>query len=490
MTINLPELRGLPLTINSGIAPQNKHAFALDAPRVKQEEPLSEDAGLLADAPQTALAEPFGQILETSIELGSKPLRSAQAATKGDGFSVAMAADEVGERGKTTPPTGHGLPPVANPRQPQDLIQETPAKPLPAPREITLAQTPMPRPAGMDRAAVSQDMPQPVKTVSDHKAGDEKLFKPTLFTPLAEIDRGTVEPQSVEPTPAEIYRTERSALQNLTLPSDLAALPAHRQDARHDPVKAALAAPAAAKSINVLRGVDTATIAAPISRPLAPPPNLSDGAAAKAQAQADIPVPIADTGSASTPMAPAAPNPTLASAAPTPPSGQAPIVAAAELRPSADIESAITQIAEARETGRNLRPELALKHAEFGAVSMRFEASGGDLRATLSNRDPGFVPAVHTALAERTSLIAAETSNSSSQRGQENGAHGQGGSASSGGGQGHGTPQGSDPRYGSSTGSGQGSSQPYSEHQAIEGQTPALHDDARAAGDADIGLFA
>jgi hypothetical protein len=87
---------------------------------------------------------------------------------------------------------------------------------------------------------------------------------------------------------------------------------------------------------------------------------------------------------------------------------------------------------------------MTVRHTEFGHVSLRIETSGTqEWRAVLASRDPGFVPAIHAALAERA---VAATSDASSMGGSGANA-GQNGT--------------SDHRYGSSPNGGQGSSQPY-----------------------------
>jgi hypothetical protein len=109
--------------------------------------------------------------------------------------------------------------------------------------------------------------------------------------------------------------------------------------------------------------------------------------------------------------------------------------------PSPQLEQTITAVGDLREAMRAVRPEMTLRHAEFGAVSLRLEAAGAqDWRVVLASRDPGFVPAIQAALAERPVAAAAETSLAGN--GSQNGS--------------------GEPRYGSSLGSGQGGSQPYS----------------------------
>jgi hypothetical protein len=73
-------------------------------------------------------------------------------------------------------------------------------------------------------------------------------------------------------------------------------------------------------------------------------------------------------------------------------------------------ESAIAVVGEIREALRAARPEMTLRHAEFGFVSLRIEPTGmKDWRAVLASRDPGFVPAIQAALADRAVAAAAET---------------------------------------------------------------------------------
>jgi hypothetical protein len=144
-----------------------------------------------------------------------------------------------------------------------------------------------------------------------------------------------------------------------------------------------------------------------------------------------------------------APAPAVPPVQPAPPAVPAPMAERAEPRIAApDQESAIAQLGEIREALRSARPEMTLRHAEFGFVSLRIEGAAAtpqDWRAVLASRDPGFVPAFQAALAERAVAASADTASTG------NGA-GQGGSSSS---------SSSDQRYGFSQGSGQGSSSPY-----------------------------
>ncbi|MFU7529341.1 hypothetical protein [Qipengyuania sp. ASV99] len=134
-----------------------------------------------------------------------------------------------------------------------------------------------------------------------------------------------------------------------------------------------------------------------------------------------------------------------------------------EGRPAQALDAIVNQLSEAREMGRAARPEMTVRHHEFGAITMRLEAAGTDLRATLSSRDPGFVPAIQAALSDRASAVA-ETAPGQSQRGHE-----QGGNGGSGSGPQSGTGSFTERNYGSSPGSGQGSSQPYRDQSSGNG---------------------
>lgn len=161
-----------------------------------------------------------------------------------------------------------------------------------------------------------------------------------------------------------------------------------------------------------------------------------------------------------------------------------------DFRVNAQVEAAIEQLVQARETGRAARPEMTVRHSEFGAINVRIEAVGTDLRATLNARDPGFVPAIHAALAERGIAAPTDAASSQPQRGHDQGS-GNANSHSGSAGQG----QHSDPRYGNSLGSGQASSQPYREQsRSHDDEATAQHQTASPESESGLagasGLFA
>jgi hypothetical protein len=192
---------------------------------------------------------------------------------------------------------------------------------------------------------------------------------------------------------------------------------------------------------------------------------------AELPADPTAPLPAADTATASTVPSPsqsaAAVGPSATPAKEMRPDIRNPEARAPDARILPQLEYAIDQIAQTR-TQQAARPELTLRHHDFGAITMRVEALGNDLRATLSARDPGFVPAIQAALAERAVVTGSETSSGQS----HNPSPGQRGNDPNGGQSGS-SGQGwqSDPRYGSSPGSGQGTYQPY------RGQTGSQDED-------------
>jgi hypothetical protein len=177
--------------------------------------------------------------------------------------------------------------------------------------------------------------------------------------------------------------------------------------------------------------------------PAAPPPSaeVQPPAAQSASAQTNSAAPTSTAPPSAAPASPSAP-PTLATEVKSDP------------RIAPQIEAAIEQLADTRQAARSARPEILMRHADFGLVSLRLDASSGDLRATLAARDPGFIPAVQAALVERA--IAASSETATGQRGPDQ----QSGSGTGGAGQSLGQ------NYGSSPGSSQGSPQPRLHHHA------------------------
>lgn len=198
------------------------------------------------------------------------------------------------------------------------------------------------------------------------------------------------------------------------------------------------------------------------SHPVSPEMGDASGSGPSPGASSAFPAssaPSVNSATSAPPAAAADPATVLAVNAPAPAPVAAPSTATgvAEPRAMADLETAIEHLAEAREAGRAARSQVTLSHQEFGAISLKIDASGNDLRATLASRDPGFVPAIQAALAERGISASGESASTQSQRGgdQSPGHQGQSQQGNSGnGGM-------SDPRYAFSSGSGNASNLPY-----------------------------
>lgn len=180
-----------------------------------------------------------------------------------------------------------------------------------------------------------------------------------------------------------------------------------------------------------------------------PAEDAAEGPAASLSALASAPAPAPLPATDSAPQ-PAQSAPMLAAPAPTP-AAPAPDRIEAPRTPAPQQESAIAQVGDLREALRSARPEMTLRHAEFGFVSLRLEQPAPEQwRAVLASRDPGFVPAIQAALAERAVAAAGASADSGQFMGQN-------GAFQNGGGQ-NGT---SDHRYGASPNAGQGGLSPY-----------------------------
>lgn len=281
------------------------------------------------------------------------------------------------------------------------------------------------------RSAAAAEAPQPKPGVG----GEAKLSKE-----VAAPARPATAPEA--PPPAGVAQVAvKSELANARLPL--------RADPRIDAKAANLKALSPVQPAGLPQTGDT--LEADLARaPQTPAPSLpAPPSAAQQSLQAGVdtaaPQPAAPQAQAIT--APTAPQPSAQVPASDP--GNA-------ARLAAQLESTIDQLTETRSNLQASKPELTVRHQEFGAITMRLETLGNDLRATLSARDPGFVPAIQSALAERAVAVSGETASSSGQRSAEQ-SNSQSSNLANSNGQGwH-----SDGRYGSSTGSGQGTSQPY-----------------------------
>jgi hypothetical protein len=379
-------------------------------------------------------------------------------------------------------PGGTILPPMgkALPRQ----VQSAPASP-PEPALIgTSAQSPRVPPAAMlpeaeDAAPAvietlpdeeQQDKPAPAPAVPAAQRAEPALMPGFPAMPLPDAAQDSPVPQDAAPAalslpaaPVVTVFASASAPASdpgllapqplqMVLPAPAAVVasativPPQRREAAVVPGRAAVL-PAVLKDM-------PADVVTPFSEVLAAPgEQLGAPATANATATSNGPAPapaLAQTiaaGQTASHPEPAAPAPPSAPAAapqfaPAPASSER---GDARVTNAPQLENAIAQVGELREALRAARPEMTLRHAEFGFVSLRLEATGADgWRAMLASRDPGFVPAIQTALAERALAVSASASADSSGMQAGTGQSGPG-----------------EQRYGSSPNGGQGTSQPY-----------------------------
>lgn len=365
---------------------------------------------------------------------------------------------------------------------------ELPALPAPAkaqtesaPAAETQAENPAPRPV---LALVRQDgtplpprlpggsnLPHPVQAAA--QAAPQPPVQPAgqaaAASPLAEDDAAPADladpgapadPAAPAPAPAPDQTAALPAVIAAPAP-DIIALAVPQMQAAPDRPRSApppAPAPALVSAAPLSLSDPVASIASP-ALPLAPVPlaprrgagsaDLAEPAALPAPATSSLPALAA-------PSSAAAPVPVVASSPAMVAEAGAAQGASPALVSGGDIEARLDQLDAYREAARSTRPELTVRHSEFGAVHLRLDAAvgaAGEWRALLTSRDPGFVPAVQAALAERA---VAATSESAGQQGAQTGSgrSGEGPSA-------HGQGFGQSP-YGSSPGSGQGSSLPYS----------------------------
>ena len=372
---------------------------------------------------------------------------------------------------------GAALPQIAPRTTPQPAVSGGPAPAfLPdagAPPPALPAAPPATLPPGKNMPEPGAILPPPVTL---HGPGQSALLPPSVGTgrPLApshdlpEAPVAAPQPQpaampdSAAPVVPEGEAAEPAPSEPLTAPEDAAAIlpdppvalpvppiPVALMPAPPAPPAPAPPAPApgsdARQSARLPRGLivqpaggDTAPMPARVTLPLAPAEDADAPQAAALSPLPAQPLPPASPSPEAQPPALAAPPPALAT--PAPDRIEAPRA------PAPQQEAAIAQVSDLREALRSVRPEMTLRHAEFGFVSLRLEAAGPqDWRAVLASRDPGFVPAIQSALADRAVAAASASADSGQFMGQ-NGA-GQNGT--------------SDQRYGASPNGGQAGLSPY-----------------------------
>ncbi len=321
--------------------------------------------------------------------------------------------------GKIVPDAGTSLPPAVLaadpaaavaapvPVTPHPALQDAASLPDPADAAITPTPAPAPQPPAQDAVRVAEqpaDLAVQVALVPTPGA-----LPPMLAPVLAPVLPPALAAAPPVPVPARLQRTG----------------PLSPADRAHAPLPARVTVPPAEDASEVQADAPFA--------PQSPPPT---------------PFPAAD--SAPQPAQAAQPAPTFA-AMPAAPAHPAPdrIESARNLAPQQELT--IAQVGDLREALRSARPEMTLRHAEFGFVSLRLEQPAPEQwRAVLASRDPGFVPAIQAALSDRAVAAASASADSGSFTGQ-NGTP-QNGSGQNGSG---------DHRYGASPNGGQAGLSPY-----------------------------
>lgn len=380
--------------------------------------------------------------------------------------------------GKTLPEPGAQLPPALPLAVPVEVAE--PLAPLPQGEALPVAASALPESAGVPLAegapVAVAPLRKPASTVRSEtvppELGAAPLPEPKPASALRQIaaPQAAVVPVTLTESelaedtapsePARAVETASDADTDTDQPETVAAVPlpapvvlaALVTPAPISPAPASAPSPQAAPDARIQRTATLTTAAPRPALPVTPDEATSDPPAS--------PSPVTPAALSTDPDPAAAPatTPTLAAAAPDAlpsaaqlaapqhtPATPAPERAAAQPVPAPQLESTIAQVGDIREALRSARPSMTVHHAEFGMVSLRLEqAAPEQWRAVLASRDPGFIPAVQAALADRA--VAATADASASFTGQHGGTHQNGTS---------------DHRYGASPNGGQGSSQPY-----------------------------
>lgn len=451
-----------------------------------------------AIAPQLLAGVASFPALLSENELALRPMQVSDEATDTPSDHAPIPPELADPQAQSVPATGKSFPAIGT-AFPCDLPHDGPAK-LAAPAAVTVGQdrpdlplSPTVGPAAerlrvdregapvsLARSAMleqpSRDAPriepirpeipveEPLKPIKADATTVPCALAKTALAPVSQAVQIAQPEPEILLQPSQVHAAPPTAMLAGLEPSAQRPLPAIVREA----LSARIADPEPqpleqliARSPAQLPAAGDAMATAP-DLPDQPAPANRAHQAPPAPAQPAPPITTADAPSVQT-LAQALPNST--------PSTPLMPEARSEPRLAPQIDHAIERLVEARESGRAARPEVTVRHSEFGAINMRIEAVGTDLRATLNARDPAFVPAIQAALAERGIAPASEAPTNQSQRGHE---QGPGQQTSNSGAPGHG--QNSDARYGSSTGSGQASSQPYRE------QTGSDEEEAAAQG--------
>lgn len=441
-------------------------AFAASGAALQPSSPAGLDfAGLLDAAalpPPPAAAVPALNEPEPAV----LPFVSPRAVTG----QVQAAADMAG--GRNLPEPGTRLPlvqPVSTLPHTAPPIAATSPAPMPAPVSAFAPTAPpaadLPEPLATPVAIASADPvadDRPARTVAKADAADHMPYPPPApVAPPAPVSasaepaapgdealppvnqerpgEGPIVAMPLEPLPAAAALPQPGSatvafIQPPAVPAAAPELPAPARTLR-------------AAGVAPMRGARPAgtapDTASPASEPAPSLPLASATGLETAPSASPTPAATAASPTLSAAQPEPAPPPVLANLAPAPQTPAAPDRAGEPRAPAPQVEAAIEQVGSLREAMRSARPEMTVRHAEFGFVSVRLEQAAPDnWRAVLASRDPGFVPAIQAALEERSVMATSESASFSGQSGaSQNGT--------------------SDQRYGASPNGGQGSSQPY-----------------------------
>lgn len=408
--------------------------FLTDLPSLNSSMPattlLPQSGGPVAGA-GSDFALLLGDALPPSAPLAPAPLPETAFAPDPGGSALPLPRMAL-PGGTILPPAGKSLPselPAASPPLPRNEAAGDPPATVPD-------VTPIAAPPGARLPQAENAAPLLVVTVPEGSGAPD----PASATRIAAGDEPLVAASPVPPSQG-VEQAIVPALAMLSPPPPLA-LPPALPPPLVLPAKAAPQALRGTAAAPMPPEVTSTLHEAPASVP-ALPAELASGAGDDLGSTAATPSPAQAAGAppqAASPLTPATPAPALQPAPAPDRADHRGALAAPQL------ESTIAQVGELREALRAARPEMTLHHAEFGFVSLRLEAAGAEgWRAVLASRDPGFVPAIQTALAERALALAA------SAEADPSGAQTGGGQNGAG-----------DQRYGASPNGGQGPSQPYS----------------------------
>jgi hypothetical protein len=321
-------------------------------------------AGSAPEAP--VVSAPYQGVPAAAVS--AEPIPASESRRLGANPRAVLAA--VARRGDNSP-ADVGVPA-------EDL--PPPAKPAPLPLALSVRKR-APQPDGGDRG-IDEDAPQhvpaPLQTRSEDAASVATPGIVPFVAAATQPAERTAPKLAADPVSGAVASTR-----------DETPLPASRQSERK------AAAPVETGSGN---GAEQRFSAAALAA-LAP----SEQATKISAAAADSPSPVPGLPGPTGPASPAAPLPIAAPGALVEQPGA----------PGPDLARLVETIARARAEVQQVAVgagsvHVALRHAEFGAVSVRFEHDRGDLAVSLSSPDPDFARAVSAVAAPQAPTPATD----------------------------------------------------------------------------------